>query len=538
MRKSYFITFLITLAGLGFQPSMAQLQIEVEPFASGILRPVDIAHAGDSRLFIVSRDGRVYVVNDSGQVNFTPFLDIAGRVNAASTERGLLGLAFHPDYGTNGYFYVNYTDISGSTVISRFSVTAQPNVADPASELILLSIPQPFTNHNAGDLAFGPDGYLYIPTGDGGSGGDPGNRAQNPLNLLGKMLRIDVNTGSPYAIPASNPFVNDPNVQDEIWAIGLRNPWRISFDRATGDLWIGDVGQDAFEEISMQPGNTAGGRNFGWRCYEGFTLYNATTNCPGAALLTQPVHAYSNNFNVGESVTGGFVYRGGRYGLLQGHYVFGDFETGRMWTLFPNASGGYDSRFHGQLMGFQQISTFGEDVNGELYVAAYSSGQIYRVKEICSSLIPDIVFRDDTLFAVGGETGVQWLLDGVAIVGATDTFWVPGMTGQYAVQVEPGGGCGILRSAPFAYSITGIEVSGRISAHIAPNPMQQVARLKLNNPLHAEYQLIITDLAGKTLREVSLRGEEWMIERGNLSTGVYLVTLRGPQSFSCRLIVE
>ncbi|MCB0551885.1 MAG: PQQ-dependent sugar dehydrogenase, partial [Phaeodactylibacter sp.] len=220
----------------------AQPSLQLEVFASGFSLPVDIAHAGDGRLFIVEKAGRIRIIDSDGSILPQPFLDIDARVNSLASERGLLGLAFHPDYTDNGYFFVNYTNNSGDTRISRFSVSAgNANQADPNSERILLEVDQPFNNHNAGDLNFGPDGYLYIGLGDGGSADDPGNRAQNRQNLLGKMLRIDVDNGDPYSIPEDNPFAFDDFTLDEIWAIGLRNPWRFSFDRLTGALWIADV---------------------------------------------------------------------------------------------------------------------------------------------------------------------------------------------------------------------------------------------------------------------------------------------------------
>ena len=245
-------------------------------FATGLITPVCISNAGDSRLFTVDQHGLIMIVDSAGNVNPIPFLDIKSHVTY-SGERGLLGLAFHPRYKTNGYFYVNYVGVGDSTHISRFSVsTSDPGKADPSTEYKLLTLYQPYTNHKGGDLCFGSDGYLYIGLGDGGGGGDPGNRAQNLSEYLGKILRIDVNSGSPYSIPQTNPFYNNPTARKEIWAYGLRNPWRFSFDRLTGDVWIADVGQDAYEEINFQPAAGTGGQNYGWRCYEGNNAYNIT----------------------------------------------------------------------------------------------------------------------------------------------------------------------------------------------------------------------------------------------------------------------
>lgn len=305
------------------------------------------------------------------------FLDITGIVQSGG-EQGLLGLAFHPNYSSNGYFYVNYTGNNSDTYISRFSVSiANPDSADPASELNLLSIPQPFGNHNGGCIKFGPDGFLYIGMGDGGSWGDPGDRSQDSLEYLGKMLRIDVDNGNPYAVPASNPFVGMPGVLPEIWALGLRNPWRFSFDRQTGDLWIGDVGQNNWEEINFQPAVSAGGENYGWRCYEANASYNLT-GCPGINNFEFPVFDYDHSGG-NCSVTGGFVYRGTQYPNLNGHYLFTDYCSGMIWTVY-DSSGFWGTTYQGQFNNFD-YSSFGEDANGELYVAGLGSGIVYHIED-------------------------------------------------------------------------------------------------------------------------------------------------------------
>ena len=329
---------------------------------------MDITHAGDERLFVVERAGRIKIIID-GSIHINNFLDITSKVNDNPNERGLLGLAFHPDYFSNGYFYVNYTMNNGDTRISRFSVANDPNTADPNSEMVIMEIDQPEWNHNGGGIKFGPDGYLYIGTGDGGSGGDPwgpiGN-GQNTQTLLGKMLRIDVNNGSPYSIPPTNPFVGNNDVLDEIWAIGLRNPWRFSFDKETGDLWIGDVGQNVWEEIDFQPANSTGGENYGWKCYEG--THNFSSNCGTATNFVDPVHDFSHGNFEHCSVTGGFVYRGCENPDFVGHYIYTDFCSGVFWSLVPDGNGGWTNTQIANYGGYD-ISTFGEDVNGELYVA-------------------------------------------------------------------------------------------------------------------------------------------------------------------------
>ncbi|HET7733319.1 MAG TPA: PQQ-dependent sugar dehydrogenase [Paludibacter sp.] len=345
-------------------------------FASGLTTPVCITHADDSRLFVVDQHGLVMLLDSGGNVNPVPFMDISSRV-VYGGERGLLGIAFHPNYKTNGYFYVNYVGKGDSTHISRFSVSAtDPDKADPASELNLMTIYQPFSNHKGGDLCFGPDGYLYIGLGDGGSGGDPGNRAQNLMLLLGKMLRIDVDRGNPYAIPATNPFYASLSVRNEIWAYGLRNPWRFSFDRLTGDLWIADVGQTAYEEIDFQPAASTGGENYGWRCYEGNTAYN-TDGCNAPSNYTFPVYAYPHGSEC--STTGGYVYRYSTTSAFYGYYFFADYCSDKIWTLHK-VSGNWVAETFGQFTG-NNFSTFGEDMAGRLYVAGHTSGTIYRITD-------------------------------------------------------------------------------------------------------------------------------------------------------------
>ena len=347
--------------------------LSFQPIASNLQSPVSITHAGDSRLFITLQVGQV-MIHDGTRVLPTPFLDIRSLVLAGG-ERGLLSIAFHPDYARNGLFFVNYTDRAGDTVIARYRVSSDPNRADPASATQILFVDQPFPNHNGGQLQFGPDGYLYIGMGDGGSAGDPDNRAQNRSTLLGKMLRIDVNADT-YAIPSSNPYVASGAGRGEIWALGLRNPWRFSFDRATGDLWIADVGQGAWEEVNRQPASSIGGENYGWDIMEGTHCFGAA-NCTRTGLV-QPVLEY-NHSDRACSVTGGYVYRGARFARMQGMYLYGDYCNGKIWGATPDGSGGYVSR---QLADTEYlISTFGEDLHGEIYVADHR-GSIYRIIDV------------------------------------------------------------------------------------------------------------------------------------------------------------
>lgn len=340
--------------------------------------PLFLDHAGDgsNRLFVVERGGTIQVFeNDASTSNATTFLDISDRL-VSGGEQGLLGLAFHPDYENNGYFYVNYTDDSGgNTVISRFEVSgSDPNQADPGSETIILQYDQPFGNHNGGHLSFGPDGYLYIASGDGGSGGDPENNAQRPETLLGNILRIDVDgtsNGNEYAIPPENPFVgNDQGYREEVFAYGLRNPWRFSFDSESGQLLAGDVGQNQYEEIDI----VENGGNYGWNIMEGEHCYQASS-CDMSGLIL-PIWEYDHD--VGRSITGGYVYRGPSLEGLTGRYIYGDFISGRIWALeFSDPENPTNIELINSDL---SISSFGTDADDELYFCSFD-GNIYQLVE-------------------------------------------------------------------------------------------------------------------------------------------------------------
>jgi glucose/arabinose dehydrogenase len=340
--------------------------------ADGLENPVGLANAGDGsgRLLVVEQPGSIRILRD-GSVLSEPFLDIRERVDCCG-ERGLLGLAFHPNYLENGYFYVNYTDRNGDTVIARFSVSSDdPNRADPDSEKQLILIDQPYPNHNGGSTVFGPDGYLYLGLGDGGSGGDPQGNAQNPAALLGKILRLDVDGGEPYAIPPDNPFVGGDGAP-EVWAYGLRNPWRMSFDRLSGDLYIGDVGQNRWEEIDYLLAGSPGGANFGWNYYEGMHPY--LDNPPDPAQFIFPVAEYGHDQGI--SVTGGYVYRGAEIAEFQGIYLYGDYGSGLVWGLLRTPDGGWQNQqlFKTGLT----LTSFGEDESGEVYLTDWG-GSVYRL---------------------------------------------------------------------------------------------------------------------------------------------------------------
>ncbi len=363
-------------------------QLSLGTGITGFTQPVHITNAADGsgHLFVVEQGGLIRIIKN-GSVQPTPFLDITARVSCCG-ERGLLSVAFPPLYASKRYFYVDYTDVNGNTQVSRFHLSANDDVADANSEQPIIAVAQPYANHNGGQIVFGPDGYLYIGMGDGGSGNDPENRAQNYTTLLGKMLRLDVEaptpagTPTPYQVPATNP-TPPPTVgaRPEIWAAGLRNPWRFSFDRLTGDLYIADVGQSAWEEVDFQPAASAGGENYGWRIMEGTHCTNLDP-CNQSGL-TLPVAEYSHS--LGCSITGGYVYRGATFPCSYGTYFYGDYCSGRIWGLRRNGATWqtvqlYDAPFN--------ITTFGEDEAGTLWVSDFGGGTIYPINDACIAPTP------------------------------------------------------------------------------------------------------------------------------------------------------
>ena len=385
MRKKCVAAFGLFLSVTAFlmrfgmtQPQPAWPPVTLEPFVGGFVQPLYVTHAGDGsgRIFIVEQAGRIRIVKNQTLVS-RPFLAIESRV-LASLEQGFLSVVFPPGYVNKRYFYVYYTrQPDGASVVSRFRLTADNDLADAASEEVLLTVAQPFTNHKGGLLMFGPlDGYLYVGLGDGGAGGDPFNNAQNPGALLGKILRIDTESGTvPYAIPASNPYVGTPGFRPEIWALGLRNPWRYSFDRKTGDLYIADVGQDLYEEVDFQPANSLVGWNYGWRILEANHCYNPPAGCVPPANYSPPVVEYDHS--LGCAVVGGFVYRGTVSPSLQGIYFYGDNCSGRIWGL-RMVSGQWQTT---QLLSTSHfISSFGEDEAGNLYLCDLNGGSVYALK--------------------------------------------------------------------------------------------------------------------------------------------------------------
>lgn len=356
----------LQLAFLFIVNNMLSQTIGIQSFATGFNTPTEVTNAGDSRIFVVQKNGLIKIVNPNGTTNTTNFLNMTSLITNTG-EQGLLGLAFHPNYATNGYFYINYNNTAGNTVVARYTVSGDANVANASSAQILLTITRPSaTNHNGGSLKFGPDGYLYISTGDGADS----VRAQNTNELLGKILRIDVNSGTPYGIPTTNPFAGATPGADEIWAYGLRNPWKFSFNRTNGDLWIADVGEVTIEEINkVLP--TAAGLNYGWRCYEGNNSYNLS-GCAAMSTMTFPLAQYTHAD--GCSITGGYAYTGSLYPNFAGKYFFADYCRNRIGTVTSVGVITYTPNFTGS----NSFTTFGEDFNGELYIAS-GGGTLYKV---------------------------------------------------------------------------------------------------------------------------------------------------------------
>ena len=335
--------------------------------------PVFATHAGDGsgRLFVIEKTGTIAILKD-GQRTAAPFLDISSLITDNGSEQGLLGLAFHPKYSENGIFFVYYTASNGDNTLARYKVSSSPDAADPSSGVVMFKQEDPAPNHNGGMLAFGPDGYLYVGLGDGGGAGDTYGNAQNRNTLLGKLLRLDVDKGDPYAIPTDNPWPEGGDARPEIWAYGLRNPWRFSFDRDTGDLYVGDVGQNQYEEIDMQPAGAKGGTNYGWNTREAMHCFRSNS-CASDGLV-DPVAEYSHD--EGCSVTGGYVYRGTAMPGMVGIYLYGDYCSGTIWGLRRDAGGQWQASK--LLSSGTNLSSFGEDQDGELYVVDLS-GKLYRI---------------------------------------------------------------------------------------------------------------------------------------------------------------
>ncbi len=406
MKKITFVLgLLFAAASLNAQTQQvtnALPKIRLDLFSDGYNQPLGIENAGrfDNRLFIVEKGGKIWISDSAGNKSMMPFLDITARVLSNGSEQGLIGLTFHPQYAANGYFFVNYINLAGHTRVSRFRVSNNdPDIANPNSELIILRVIQPFANHNGGQLQFGQDGYLYVALGDGGNAGDPFNNGQNPNTLLGKMLRIDINNatnGNNYSIPPTNPFVGVSGWRKEIWASGLRNPFRFSFDRLNGDMWLSDVGQDDWEEINHQPAMSNGGENYGWGCFEGCHFFKFNCN-PNGTPPVFPVAEYKHKLQpCAGSITGGFVYRGTQLPKMYGKYFYTDYCTGILRTVYQDHEVWVNRYLRTATP--EAYTSFGEDNMGELYLAHVATGEIYHVVDSSASVTPVLVSSNKTGF--------------------------------------------------------------------------------------------------------------------------------------------
>lgn len=521
--------------------SFAQPQLSTELFASGFDSPLGIVNAGDDRLFVIEQRGHVQILNADGVVLETPFLDLTDVVSQSGFETGLLGLAFHPDYNDNGYLYVNYTrNTDGHTVVSRFTTDpGNPDQVSRDSEVQLLTVEQPYANHNGGQLLFGPDGYLYVFLGDGGDAGDPHNNGQDLTVLLGKILRIDVNVGndSSYAIPAGNPFVDDEAVRGEIWAYGLRNPWRNTFDRVTGDLWIADVGQNAFEEINFQPAGSSGGGNYGWRCYEGNAPYN-TEDCEDEGNYIFPVYEYPHE---GEgcsgSVTGGHVYRGALYEGMYGVYVFADFCTGNVYTA-EQTNGSFEGAPAGNF-GPGEVTSFGEDQYGELYVVMQSSGEIRRLTETGNCNPVAVIHAEDSALVAENDSSLllqaafhpsleyQWFVNDEPLQGEVEHQLEVTAPGSYAVQVtNPSNGCTSTSEAlEITSGATSVAVNTFQEVRVYPNPARNELFIE-GLPMNGKLQINLFDAGGAMHLVKHLRNQGMIsLPVSDYTPGVYYLQL-------------
>lgn len=520
MRASI-LPVLLFAHGLGAQNAVT---VQLQSYATGLSNVVDIAHAGDERLFAVLQPGTIRIVDEGGDVLATPFLDISASVNYGG-ERGLLGLAFDPDYATNGFFYVNYIHGSGngSTRISRFSVsTEDPNRADPLSEHVIYSWPQPFGNHKGGDLDFGPDGFLYVPLGDGGSAGDPDGHAQDLSDPLGDIIRLDVSDpDTTYTVPATNPWVGvSGDTLPEIWASGLRNPFRFGFDALTGDIWIGDVGQSAFEEVDFWPAGDNSGPNFGWRCYEGNAPFN-TAGCEPQEAYVAPVSVHVWGEQSWCSVMGGRVYRGSDFARLYGRYIYTDYCGGQFYSLQPDGQGDWVKE---QLRATAQsgFTCIAENNALELFAANKNNGTIYRIIDPCPMAAPVVTQDDGTLTSTVADD-YAWYVNGELIPGATTQSIFVTTSGSYHVVGGFQNGCE-LESAPITVISTGLP-DGRLPMFsVMPVPARDA--VVLSGLPSTAVSVGIVDISGRSIASHPLNGTGSItIDVADLANANYIVRL-------------
>ncbi len=525
--------------------SNARAQITISNFQGSLSNIVDIQNCGDDRMFVVQKTGLIRIVQN-GAILATPFINLSSIVSQGFSERGLLGLAFHPDYANNGYFYVNYTATNDAhaTHVSRYSVSASdPNVADPTSEVVLMDIAQPYSNHNGGCVQFGPDGYLYIGMGDGGSANDPQGNGQNLTSWLGKMLRIDVDNPAPplnYGIPANNPYATSGTNKKEIWTYGLRNPWRFSFDRMNGDMWIGDVGQGTWEEIDYEPAGSIGGLNYGWRCYEGLVTTSGVSQvgCPAFNTTTAPVAVY-NHAGGSCSVTGGYIYRGALHADLWGKYLFVDYCSNVLRSTVRNANGTFTTTVEATLANGAFV-TFGEDQYGEMYLGHNTNGIVYKINGAACNPVAMIDAPSDSVTINAGSSIdfstpynpallYQWQLDGVDIAGADSNVFTASQPGNYTVFVstQAGAPC-VSTSSPVNVDVlNSMEELVAKTFSVRPNPSAGVFQLQLNNSNQSIESVSVLNLVGQEVFSKNFSAEAPVnttaIDLSGLSNGQYIL---------------
>ncbi len=525
MKHLYTLFFLIPVL------CQAQVELNLVEIASGYSNPSEIVNAGDERLFIIEQAGRIKILYTDGTQVSTSFLDITNQVSDGG-EKGLLGLAFAPDYCESGYFFVNYTAQVGGqliTRVSRFSVDPDnENLALPNSEEVVLEVDQDFGNHNGGHIEFGPDGYLYIGMGDGGSGNDPNNRAQDMMSMLGKMLRIDVSS-LPYTIPADNPFADDDFAVDEMWSLGLRNPWRFAFDSETGDMYIGDVGQGAREEVSYQAAGTEGGLNYGWRCREGSIQNSVYPSCVPVTTPTEPIfdYVYGNNSNGFRcAITGGRVYRGKSFPAIEGMYLFTDYCSGEWWALGQDGDD-WESETG---PGFpSNIVTFGEDVWGEVYAGrGGSQGRIYRVEEESGSLRSHIEFDGvNTISSLLDGVSFEWYLDGELLQTTDSPELDITQVGTYGLIITSENGCEIEANDLEILVIGTTDTSVVSEFTLFPNPSSGSLTIEVALIEAQEITATLMTLDGKVVQQQILSGQniQQTMSSVGLDAGIYFVQL-------------
>jgi glucose/arabinose dehydrogenase len=521
MRKRYSTLLPLLLPVVLSAQSLNPVRIGLHNYATQLNGPISLTHVGDDRLFVAEQVGRIRIITDSMVVAATPFLDIQNRVNDTGSEQGLLSLVFSPDYATSGHFYVYYTAGSGAGTsrISRFSVTEDPNVADPDSEEILYTWPQPFSNHNGADLHFGPDGYLYCGFGDGGSGDDPQNNAQDLTDPLGDMIRIDVSlVGDTFGIPEDNPYATaGGDTLPEIWATGLRNPWRFSFDSETGDMWIGDVGQNAWEEVDFWPAGDNSGPNFGWRCREGLVATPGVSQvgCLPAASYVGPVAVFSHSSPVGWcSVIGGYVYRGTKWPNLLGKYIFTDYCGGDFLTF------GEEYDLDTLLSTGSGYTAFGQGPDGELYVM--NSTQVRKIYDACPMPDPTITFEEGAITASEAD-GYQWYFNGSPISGAIEQTYTPLLDGIYHVVADFGGPCELRSDTLLVFGMGVAERNGS-DLRLYPQPATDELFIDRTSTSDVLY-LQLVDATGRVMGTAAFAAGQQRARIGldELANGTYVL---------------